>query len=95
MGDGPVFVRVFTLPGAYLPSEATTLRKDLEKILTPYGTRHRHDNVRHGYAIGTGVGLIRCEPIDRLALLHHSGGICFDDDLAALAVSTTGGPARP
>ncbi|MEA5424750.1 AAA family ATPase [Synechococcus sp. CCY9202] len=83
MGDGPVFVRVFTLlrhllqqpfdqaggvplpehlierteaiPGAYLPSEAATLRKDLEKLLTPYGFRHRNDNVRHGYAIGTAL----------------------------------------
>ena len=83
MGDGPVFMRVFTLlrhllqqpfdqaggvplpehliehteaiPGAYLPSEAATLRKDLEKLLTPYGFRHRNDNVRHGYAIGTAL----------------------------------------
>jgi len=83
MGDGPVFVRVFTLlrhllqqpfdqadgvplpehlierteaiPGSYLPSEAATLRKDLEKLLTPYGFRHRNDNVRHGYAIGTAL----------------------------------------
>ncbi len=82
-GDGPVFMRVFTLlrhllqqpfdqaegvplpehliehteaiPGAYLPSEAATLRKDLEKLLTPYGFRHRNDNVRHGYAIGTAL----------------------------------------
>jgi predicted kinase len=83
MGDGPVFMRVFTLlrhllqqpfdqaegvplpehlierteaiPGSYLPSEAATLRKDLEKLLTPYGFRHRNDNVRHGYAIGTAL----------------------------------------
>ena len=82
-GDGPVFVRVFTLlrhllqhpfdqaegvplpehlierteaiPGAYLPSEAATLRKDLEKLLTPYGFRPPRDNVRHGYAIGTAL----------------------------------------
>ncbi|MFZ4566908.1 MAG: AAA family ATPase [Prochlorococcaceae cyanobacterium] len=83
LGDGPVFVRVFTLlrhllqqpfdreagtplpehliaqteaiPGAYLPGEAATLRKDLEKLLTPYGFRRRNDNVRHGYAIGTAL----------------------------------------
>ena len=83
LGDGPAFVRVFTLlrhvlqqpfdrqdgsdlpghliqameeiPGAYLPGEAATLRKDLEKLLTPYGFRARNDNVRHGYALGTAL----------------------------------------
>ena len=44
-----------TIPGAYLPSEAATLRKDLEKLLTPYGFRSRNDNVRHGYALGTAL----------------------------------------
>ena len=44
-----------TIPGAYLPGEAATLRKDLEKLLTPYGFRSRNDNVRHGYAIGTAL----------------------------------------
>ncbi|MEB3360509.1 MAG: AAA family ATPase [Synechococcaceae cyanobacterium] len=43
------------IPGGYLPGEAATLRKDLEKLLTPYGFRAAHDNVRHGYAIGTAV----------------------------------------
>jgi len=43
------------IPGAYLPGEAATLRKDLEKLLTPYGFRSRNDNVRHGYAIGTAL----------------------------------------
>ena len=43
------------IPGAYLPGEAATLRKDIEKILTPYGFRTRNDNVRHGYAIGTAL----------------------------------------
>jgi predicted kinase len=43
------------IPGAYLPGEAATLRKDLEKLLTPYGFRHRNDNVRHGYALGTAL----------------------------------------
>ena len=43
------------VPGAYLPGEAATLRKDIEKILTPYGFRTRNDNVRHGYAIGTAL----------------------------------------
>jgi predicted kinase len=44
-----------TIPGAYLPGETATLRKDIEKILTPYGFRSRNDNVRHGYALGTAV----------------------------------------
>ncbi|MEA5414147.1 AAA family ATPase [Synechococcus sp. BA-132 BA5] len=44
-----------SIPGAYLPGETATLRKDLEKVLTPYGFRNRHDNVRHGYALGTAV----------------------------------------
>ena len=44
-----------SIPGAYLPGETATLRKDLEKILTPYGFRHRNDNVRHGYCLGTAV----------------------------------------
>ena len=43
------------IPGAYLGGETATLRKDLEKILTPYGFRHRNDNVRHGYCLGTAV----------------------------------------
>ena len=41
------------IPGSYLGGETASLRKDIEKILTPYGFRCRHDNVRHGYALGT------------------------------------------
>ena len=44
-----------TIPGAYLPGETATLRKDIEKILTPYGFRNRNDNVRHGYCLGTAL----------------------------------------
>ena len=47
--------QIETIPGAYLPGEAATLRKDLEKLLTPYGFRTRNDNVRHGYALGTAL----------------------------------------
>jgi hypothetical protein len=47
--------QIEVIPGAYLPGEAATLRKDLEKLLTPYGFRSRNDNVRHGYAIGTAL----------------------------------------
>ena len=43
------------IPGSYLPGEAATLRKDIEKLLTPYGFRQRHDNVRHGYVLGTAL----------------------------------------
>jgi predicted kinase len=48
------------IPGAYLSGETATLRKDLEKILTPY------DNVRHGYCLGTAV-----LPAARLQELHN------------------------
>ena len=44
-----------SIPGGYLPGETATLRKDLEKLLTPYGFRTANDNVRHGYALGTAV----------------------------------------
>jgi predicted kinase len=47
--------RTEAIPGAYLSSEAATLRKDLEKLLTPYGFRPPRDNVRHGYALGTAL----------------------------------------
>jgi hypothetical protein len=55
-----------SIPGAYLPGETATLCKDLEKLLTPYGFRNRHDNVRHGYCLGTAV----LSP-PRLRELHH------------------------
>jgi predicted kinase len=54
------------IPGAYLSGETATLRKDLEKILTPYGFRNRNDNVRHGYCLGTAV-----MPAARLQELHN------------------------
>lgn len=47
--------RMEAIPGGYLPGEAATLRKDVEKLLTPYGFRPRHDNVRHGYVLGTAL----------------------------------------
>jgi predicted kinase len=50
-----LIAQIETIPGAYLPGEAATLRKDLEKLLTPYGFRTRNDNVRHGYALGTAL----------------------------------------
>ncbi len=50
-----LIAQIETIPGAYLPGETATLRKDLEKLLTPYGFRQRNDNVRHGYAIGTAL----------------------------------------
>jgi predicted kinase len=54
------------IPGSYLSGETATLRKDLEKILTPYGFRNRNDNVRHGYCLGTAV-----LPAARLQELHN------------------------
>ena len=43
------------LAGVYMPGETSTLRKDIERVLTPYGFRSRNDNVRHGYGLGTAV----------------------------------------
>ena len=50
-----LIAQIEAIPGAYLAGEAATLRKDLERLLTPYGFRSRNDNVRHGYAIGTAL----------------------------------------
>ncbi|MFN6339745.1 MAG: AAA family ATPase [Cyanobacteriota bacterium] len=50
-----LIAQIEPIPGGYLPGEAATLRKDLEKLLTPYGFRGRNDNVRHGYALGTAL----------------------------------------
>ncbi|MEB3354192.1 MAG: ATP-binding protein, partial [Cyanobacteriota bacterium] len=44
-----------SIPGSYFPGEAATLRKDIERLLTPYGFRSRHHNVRHGYSLGTAL----------------------------------------
>ncbi len=54
------------IPGGYMPGETATLRKDLEKILTPYGFRNRNDNVRHGYCLGVAV-----LSVPRLLELHN------------------------
>ena len=43
------------LNGIYMPGEGSTLRKDVERVLTPYGFRRRNDNARHGYGLGTAV----------------------------------------
>ena len=43
------------LSGVYMPGETSTLRKDVERVLSPYGFRTRNDNVRHGYGLGTAV----------------------------------------
>lgn len=46
---------IAALGGVYMPGESATLRKDIERVLTPYGFRTRNDNVRHGYGLGTAV----------------------------------------
>ena len=43
------------LEGIYYKGERDTLRKDIEKILSPYGFREKNDNTRHGYGLGTAV----------------------------------------
>ena len=47
--------RLAAIPGGHGPGELATLRKDIEKTLTPYGFRLRHDNPRHGYCLGTAL----------------------------------------
>lgn len=44
-----------TMPGGYTAKDGDSLRKDVERILTPYGFRSRHDACRRGYALGTAV----------------------------------------
>ena len=61
------------LEGSYLPTEAKTLRKDIQLLLSPYGFRSENDNVRHGFAIGTAVlsaGRLR----ETLALIQQASG---------------------
>jgi predicted kinase len=47
--------RLAEIPGGHGAGELATLRKDIEKTLTPYGFRLRHDNPRHGYCLGTAL----------------------------------------
>jgi len=44
-----------TIPGGYSVRDGDNLRKDVERIFTPYGFRSRHDTPRQGYALGTAV----------------------------------------
>lgn len=57
---------IAALAGVYMPGESATLRKDVERVLTPYGFRTRNDNVRHGYGLGTAV-----LPAARLREVHE------------------------
>ena len=43
------------LDNIYFKGDRDTLRKDIEKVLTPYGFRKKNDNVRHGYGLGAAV----------------------------------------
>ena len=47
--------RLSAIPGGHGPRELASLRKDIEKLLTPYGFRLPHDNPRHGYCLGTAL----------------------------------------
>lgn len=57
---------ISALAGVYMPGESATLRKDVERVLTPYGFRTRNDNVRHGYGLGAAV-----LPAARLREVHQ------------------------
>ncbi len=43
------------LENIYFKGDRDTIRKDIEKVLTPYGFRNKNDNVRHGYGLGAAV----------------------------------------
>jgi predicted kinase len=43
------------IPGGYLAGEGDTLRKDVQRILAPYGLRAADGAARHGHALGTAV----------------------------------------
>ena len=43
------------LDNVYFASETSKIRKDIEKILTPYGFRNKNDNTRHGYGLGAAI----------------------------------------
>ncbi|MEB3185453.1 MAG: ATP-binding protein [Cyanobacteriota bacterium] len=58
--DGPplqphLLARLNRIPGGHGPGELETLRKDIEKILTPYGFRPPQQQPRHGYCLGTAL----------------------------------------
>jgi len=55
-GERPTMAAVLAaMPGGYTARDGDSLRKDVERILTPYGFRHSHDVCRRGYALGTAV----------------------------------------
>ncbi len=64
------------IDGAYTAGQESSLRKDLELLLTPYGFRPRPssgrpDNLRHGYALGTAL-LSADQLLDVYAMLKAS-----------------------
>jgi len=82
-----------SIPGAYLPGETATLRKDIEKILTPYGFRGRHDNVRHGYTLGT--ALLSAPRLREVhAVVRHAAGRLADPSAQDLLEELDGRLAR-
>ena len=50
-----LLARLNQIPGGHGPGELETLRKDIEKILTPYGFRPPQQQPRHGYCLGTAL----------------------------------------
>ena len=50
-----LLAQLSAIPGGHGSRELASLRKDIEKVLTPYGFRLPHDNPRHGYCLGTAL----------------------------------------
>ncbi|MCT0217847.1 WYL domain-containing protein [Synechococcus sp. CS-1329] len=55
----------------YTPQSGATLRRDIQKVLTPYGFRPPGETVRQGYALGTAL-LSASQLRDAVALLRST-----------------------
>lgn len=86
------------LPQVYLPTEQETLRRDIDKLLTPYGFRGDRSNVRHGYAIGTAVlSVPRLRDVHQVVTqaVRRLGDPSAEDLLAELDQRLTWGQVLP
>ena len=68
------------LDDVYFPSETSKIRKDIEKILTPYEFRTKNDNTRHGY--GLGAAILSINRLDDLYKISSESAKRLDDTFA-------------
>ena len=68
------------LGDVYFASETSKIRKDIEKILTPYGFRNKNDNTRHGY--GLGAAILSINRLDDLFKISSESAKRLDDTFA-------------